>query len=265
MSAPRPNVYSVPTEQTSPRFCGAFAAGARGTVIEDGVLRPGPVALWGSPALWDLLLAARAAGRTWYYGDKGYFGRGTYYRVTRDDFQTPRMPPMAGAQRARAERVLTALGVVARPWQRDGRHVLVCPPSPEFVDRMRRAGVSVPAAEEWGDWGGWAVRELARHTDRPVRVRTKADFRAGKPLSRDLRDCWALVTFMSNTAVEAAMAGVPVFVLGPAAGAAFGLQDLARIERPEYPDYRQEVALSLAARQWTLHEIAAGVAWEALN
>ncbi len=251
------NVYAAPGERTSPRFCAAFAAGAGCATVTDGRLRAGDVALFGSPQLWDLLLEARAAGRTWYFGDNGYFRRGEYYRVTRDGFQAGREPRAGGE--ARFDR----LDVQIKPWRRGGRHVLVCPPGAVHAQLMRRAGVEIA---EPGDWGAWAARELARFTDRPVRIRTKAEWLASRrPLAEDLEDCWAVVAFMSNTALEAAMAGIPVFILGPAASSPLGLRELERVESPVYPENRREIASSLAAQQWTLDEISAGDCWRALS
>jgi hypothetical protein len=257
-------VYAAPAEKSGPRFCHAFAQGAGGAPIAtDARLRPGEVALFGSPALWDLLLQARDDGRTWYYGDHAYFGRGQFYRVTRNALQAgPELAPPADQQaRARAEAVLRHQGVQVRPWRRGGGPVLVCPPGPVYASLMRRAGYPIGTPEDWLRQVG---AELAQWTDRAMRVRSKADFRGGRPLAADLADAWAVVTFTSNVAVEAALEGVPVFVLGPAAGRAFGRGRLDHIEDPFYPENRHELALSLAAQQWTLGEIAAGCAWRAL-
>lgn len=251
-------VYTVPGELTSPRFGDAFARGAGATVTKRLRLNPGDVAMFGSPILWPMLLDARDQGRTWYYGDHAYFGRREYYRVTRNAFMAQ------GTERHTGDDArLAALGVNIQTWRRDGRHILICPPGPVHANLMRRAGVEIQYPN---DWGVWAMREVAKHTDRPLRLRTKAWARAtNEPLEADLKDCWAVVVFMSNVGVEAALAGVPVFVLGPSAARAVGCDDLARIETPLYPDNRHEFACSLAGQQWTLEEIAAGQAWEVLR
>lgn len=260
---PPVTAYAVPQEISSPKFCRAFALGAAGVYAEDGQLRPGDVALFGSPALWDLLLQAREEGRTWYYGDKGYFGRNDHFRVTRDAFQAgPELvAPQDAVDRARAEAILRRYAPPETPWRRQGRHVLVCPPGPVYANLMRRAGYPMGTPEEWVSG---VTAELRRWTDRASRVRTKDAFRAGRPLAEDLDGAWAVVTFASNVAVEAAMMGVPVFVLGPGAGRAFGLTDLSRIESPAYPEDRREKALALAASQWTTEEISEGRAWRSL-
>lgn len=251
-------VYSAPAEQTSPRFCAAFASGAGAKIARDGRLRQGDVALFGSPALWELLTQALAEGRDWFYGDHAYFGRGKYFRVTRGSFQPATQPLPAGDPDR-----LEALGVQIQPWRRDGRHILVCPPTATYAGLMRRAGVQVEGGD---DWGAWAAAELARYTDRPVRIRTKAEFRAsGRPLAEDLDGAWAVVAHMSNAALEAALLGYPIFVLGPSAARPLARTDLAAIEDPFYPDNRREVAAGLAASQWTLEQLAAGDCWRALS
>lgn len=257
---PPVNVYAVPQERTSPRFCAAFATGAGAAYVADGRLRAGDVALYGSPNLWDLLIEARAGGRAWYYGDNGYFRRGEYYRVTRNAYQASGYD-WNGCDEQRLER----LGVEIQPMRRGGRHVLVCPPGGIHANLMRRAGVPI---QEPNDWGAWATRELARFTDRPIRIRTKAAaYESRRPLAADLEDCWAVVVFMSNVGLEASLAGVPVFVLGPAASSPLGRWQLSEIENPAYPDadHRRKVAASLAAQQWTLEEIAAGDCWRSIH
>lgn len=268
---PSVTAYATPGEFSSPRFCRAFASGARGKYSEQPVLRPGAVALFGSPALWELLLRAREEGRTWYYGDHGYFGRRVrygqvvpppwYYRIARNAFQAAAPVPLGYSERQRADAILRHQGVQALPWRHGGGHVLVCPPGPVYGRLMAQAGVPI---ESPADWGAWAVRELARHTDRPLRIRTKDDARGGRPLEADLADCWAVVTFMSNAALEAVLAGVPAFILGPAAFKDLGHDRLEDVERPRYPDGRFEAARALAAAQWTLDEIESGVAWSSL-
>lgn len=248
-SPARPTAYAVGGERTSPRWCRAFAAGCGGEMAADGALRPGAAALFGSPVLWPLFARVRAEGRDYFYGDHGYFGRGRYYRVTRNALQHD------GSGQANAVR-LDALGVAIEPWRKGGRHVLVCPPDEAFARLM---GFSAAG------WLAETQAALARHSDRPVVVRERARARGPRPLEADLADCWALVTYTSNAAVEAVLAGVPVFCEAACAAARMGLDDLARIEKPRRPRGRRQWACNLAANQWTLDEIASGRCWKEIG
>jgi hypothetical protein len=242
-----PVTYAVSTEKTSPIISKAFAHGCGGMVWRDNSLRPGPVAIWGSPARWGLIEKAIQQGRELFYMDHAYFGRRTYYRITRNAFQHD------GTGDAGPER-FDVHNRPVQPWREDGRHILICPNSPTY---HRLFGVDVH------EWVTEITRTIAGVSQRPVRVRWKGQ---ETPIDADLQDCWAVVTFSSAAALDALIAGVPVFVLAPFAAAyRFGLPDVAQIESPIYPDGRARLMWNLAANQWTLDEIRAGAAWRALK
>ena len=243
--------YAVPEENTSPRFARAFAAGAGCGYSDSGELLPGDVAMFGSTKRWDILMEARAQGRDWFYGDHAYFGRLKHYRVTRNAFQ-------ASGDGDADLNLVKKHGIEIKPWQTRGGHILVCPPDHGFEQLMLRAGVLAAA-----DWGSRTLDILRRYTDRKLVVRDLAE--AGRSSFTEALDgAWALVTFMSNAAVEAAMAGIPVFALGPCAARAIGRTELSRIESPIYPE-RHQFAANLLAQQWTLDEMADGTCWRALQ
>jgi hypothetical protein len=249
-----PTCYAIPGELTSPKWCDAFSAGCRGAVTAERVLRPGPVALFGSPHLWPLLTQARAEGRDWYYGDHSYLGgdrkngRGTYFRCTRNAFQHD------GGGEALPRR-FEALGLRIWPWRTGGKHVLICPNTPEYFRLMGLDGEA---------WLADVTARLQAHTDRPLRVRSKKQQWA-RPLSQDLYDCWAVVVFTSNCAVQALLKGIPVFAMHPCAAFRMGTPELERIEAPPQPVVRDQFFFNLAAQQWTLDEMRQGAAWRALN
>ena len=101
------------------------------------------------------------------------------------------------------------LGLEIKPWRKDGSHILICPPD-EIYGQL------------WGlDPLKWLEDVLATLTsvtgrDRIIRDRSKAKS-ATEPFAAALKGAWALVTCTSNAAVEALLAGVPVFVQGTAA------------------------------------------------
>ncbi|MBI1216892.1 MAG: hypothetical protein GC185_13900 [Alphaproteobacteria bacterium] len=238
-----PVAYSVPRERTSPRWARAFAQGCGGRVECGDRLHEGPVAMFGSPARFQILNQARAEGRIWYYGDHAYFGRFHYYRCTRGDWQHR---GIGEPDFARFDR----LAIDIKPWRRGGAHVLLCPPDAKFAALMGFCATT---------WRQNVLQTLQRHTSRPIRIRER--HAVDRPLDADLEDAHALVTHMSNAAVEALVAGVPVFVTGACAARAMGSDNLADIERPRRPPGRHKWAAILAANQWTLEEMAAGVLW----
>ena len=198
------------------------------------------------------------------FADNGYFGRGHYdgyYKVTWNAYQcSGRGRDHVVRWRAQAK----ALGLEIKPWRRDGDHVLICPPIPEYGAVL---GMDVSR------WLSDMMLTLSRVTDRPLRVRYKpGDPRrlpASASLADDLDRAHALVTHDSNVVVEAIMAGVPAFVSPDAAmkspAAALGNTDLASIEDPELCDHREEWFGDLAENQWTLDEMRDGTCWRTLR
>jgi hypothetical protein len=246
-----PLILSVPTERTSPQVARALATGTGGRVLEVPPLAPvgEPIAFFASPVMWPMLVEAQAKRIDFYYGDKGYFKRDAYIRLTRNAYQHD------GRGEASPDR-FRRFDLPIRPWRTTGRHIVVCPNSPAY---FRLFGLNAD------DWLQDVQDQLARTTDREVHIRWKSDVRV-RPLEADLVDAWAVVVFSSNAAVDALLAGVPVFVLAPfCAAARMGLSTLASIEVPFYPDDRESFAWNLAAHQWTLEEIARGEAWHALH
>lgn len=246
-----PTILSVPSERTSPLFARAWERGVGGTIVDVPPLvsTAGPIACFGSPVLWPMLQEAIADGRDWYYADKGYFERGRYLRITKNAYQHD-------GRGAATEDRFARLGLEVQPWRQDGRHVLICPNTRVYFQLF---GLDVDG------WISDVTRQIRAVSDREVRVRWKSDL-SSRPIEADLVDAWALVTFSSNAAIDALLAGVPVFALAPfAAARRMGLDDLSAIESPVYPDDRAEFMATLAEQQWTLDEIARGDAWRALQ
>jgi hypothetical protein len=194
------------------------------------------------------MVQAQQEGRDWYYGDHGFFKRGVYYRITKNAYQP------SGEGEASPDR-WKALGVpLSANWKRDGRHIVVCPNSPVY---MQFHGIDSHA------WSADIIRRLAQVSDRPAILRWKKDSQA-HPLSLDLVDAWMVVAFSSASAVEALAAGIPVCTLAPwASTARMGITDLEQVEHPYYPPIseRDRFLFNLAASQWTLPEIREGIAW----
>ena len=240
-----PNVYTVDDEKTAPEFANAFAEGCGGKILKD--FEPGtPWAGFGSPQSWDGFVKTIKARETFYYGDHAYFGRGKFYRVTKNAMQH------TGIGSPDFDR-LKPFYEAAKPWKKDGRVIVVCPQSDGFHHRMGYQG---------DEWLQNVLRKLAMFSDRPVIVHGKRD---KLPLAHYLTKAHALVCHTSNSAVEALMAGVPVFCTGDCPASHMGLSDPVNVERPYFPECRMEFAAPLAANQWTLDEIRNGDCWRVVQ
>jgi hypothetical protein len=244
-----PVSYYNPTEFTSPKFAYAFAKGCGGSMTDETELFPGPVALFGSPSRWPVLRQAQAEGRDWYYADHAYLGRGKYYRITKNAYQHD------GRGSATSDR-FRAFRRPLHSWQSHGSHILICPNSAVYFSLH---GLDV---QQWLDE---TVATLRQHTDRPIRIRWKTQ-RAQTPIELDLHRAWAVVVFSSAAALDALIAGVPIFTLASfAASVRMGLTDLSQIESPIRPGGRDGFLSNLCANQWTIQEILKGQAWRALQ
>ena len=243
-----------------------------GRIVRPGNrLGSGPAALYGvAPDTMPLWSQVLAGGRDYYYLDNAYFGAGhaedKYLRVSRNALQC------SGRGRASPER-FAVHGLSISPWRGGGRHILVTCQSEWWYEQH---GTSL---REWLDR---ATAEIREYSDRPIRIRLKPFSKLRRPPNHarpgdiemarepgpflaDLDDCWALVTHSSNTAVEAILEGVPVFVTGESAAAPMACSDLASIESPRRHDGREQWAWNLAANQWTPREIRNGTCWRALQ
>lgn len=218
------------------------------------------------PASWqrgEIFRRQWEAGKTTVVLDSGYVKRGdhenAYHMVgvnglnNRADFRNEGSPP------DRWER----LGVDLQPWK-DGEHILICGQVPWDASCQH-----VPNQK----WCQDAVYELQRFTKRPIRYRPHpkalehcppirgAEYSLRPTLREDLKDCWAVVTFNSNSSVDAVIQGVPVFTFDEGAMAKeVSLSDFSRIETPWMPD-RAQWAADLAYTQWTPDEMGEGLPW----
>ena len=205
---------------------------------------------------WRLRKQCIRTGRDWYLADNGYMRPGQfqgYYRITRNALLCDGHSPPCTAR-------LDALGVRPRPWRQNGRYVLLCVPYTEYCGY-------------WGfngrEWQKTQMAKLREATDRPIVLSYKpGDPRMPAdqpPIESQLAGAWAVVAHDSNIAVDAIIAGVPVFVTGETPARLMGRADAADIEQPLYPDNRREWLATLAANQWTLDEFMSGRAWEDLK
>jgi hypothetical protein len=204
--------------------------------------------------------------RDFYYMDTGYFGNTVsaanphgwkfWHRIVKNDLQHREI-------RTRAADRLAKLDLRFHP-RRRGTKILIAAPDEK---PCRFYGIDRDA------WLAQTIADIQARTDRPVVVRERVANRRQRmqqdPLSAVLQnDVHALVTFNSNSAIEAVMQGVPAFVLAPAhAASPVANRDLSRIEDPFWPD--QDLvhawACHLAYGQYHVTELRNGTAYRMLN
>lgn len=239
------NVYYQPHESTSPKFAAAYAKGCGGRLLVK--YEAGDWHGFGSPLSWHELQASISAGYNFYFGDHAIGQRHKYYRITKNAYFT----------RGEGEtqyKNYHKIGYEIKPWQRAGKYILICPQSETHYtlrfNTTRKA------------WLESTIAAISKHTDRPIKIHLKND---KVPLSTFLHDAHAVVVHSSNSAVEAIAAGVPAFCTADCPAYNMSLKDLSKIEAPLYPDDRERWLNALADNQWSLEEMAAGIAWRFLN
>lgn len=212
------------------------------------------------PELRSTIEKWKARGRTWVYWDRGYLRRvfatwlpnghdlgvpGGYYRWTVNNFQMQTIRDVPGDRWA-----FLKLKNSVKPWQRDGKHIVVADTGPEYWD--------LHADRKWSER---VSNELRKITKRPVVMRDKE---TRKPLYEQLQGAHALVTHGSIAAVESVVMGCPVFVHKDSAASLVGETDFSKIETPVYPE-RQAWLNSLAYCQFNEQELVDGTLWKLLQ
>jgi len=244
MSVEIPDVYSIDHEKTSPHFAKAFAQGCGGRIFRH--YQGGDWAGFGSPLFWKDINLVASRRKNFYYGDHGIIRRNIFYRVTKNSYFHNGLGKSDGV-RARTQ------GFIPAPWRKDGKTIIICPQSEEH---HLRYGLTRD------EWITRTVDQLSRQTDRPIKIHGKWD---RKPLQAFFNEAWAVVVHSSNSAVEAVLSGIPAFHTAPCTAASVACSDLSKIETPVYSENRQNFFNVLADNQWTLEEMARGMAWEKIN
>lgn len=204
-----------------------------------------PFIVWGQKWLAeDLIPQAMQTGRPFWHIDNGYWNsaRGGIVGNYRFNYRglSPILMDKPDSRRAR--------GVELAPWKDGGDYVLLAYPSMTFG---RCLGID---AVKWS----YQVTERLKATGLPLLTRTKD---CPRPLAADLAKALVVVTHSSNVAVEAAIAGVPVVVEPMSAAAPIGSPSVQELVRPD----REQWLASLASQQFTLGEMAGGVAYRLMK
>lgn len=156
-----------------------------------------------------------------------------------------------------------ALGAQLRPYSR-GSNIILC------------AQVPHDASVGMHDHRRWLLetsQELQRATRRSIVFRPHPLFKypqlpgckfSDGPLEKDLENAHCVVTFNSNSAVEALIYGKPVFAFDEGSMVwDVCNKSLEQLEEPELSD-RKQWARDLAYCQWTIQEMSQGLAWKHL-
>lgn len=181
--------------------------------------------------------------------DRGYFKPAHfegYYRVSKNDLRASYVKGRLPTDRFEMLRIHFA------PWRTNGKHILVCPPT---------AAVAQFTGLDLQQWIISVEDEIHRYSDRPIIIRGKD---SKTPLQQDLHNCHCVITYNSNVAIDALLAGIPVISLDY-------LTDIYPWNRLRIHDIetdglcvanRADLFSFLSYCQFTLEEFKAGKAWE---
>lgn len=202
------------------------------------------------------------------YVDLGYWGRHHggrwtgYHKVAVNS----RHPTAYFQNRAHDGKRAAVFRLSAQPWA-SGSRILIA----GMGDKGARAERFEPE-----QWERAAIAEVRRHSAREIVYRPKPSWKAAKPIPGTSFSCrdeqihkflgtfHAIVTHHSNLAVDGLIEGVPVFTHEGVASA-MGLQDLSKIENPYRPEGRQQWLNDIAYTQFSVAEMAKGIAWRHLK
>lgn len=157
-------------------------------------------------------------------------------------------------------------------------HILVCPPTPAIKEFLKCKNWLKKTLEQIYATG--IKREIRiREKPKEVEVHLSCDKHivplhgkpikspsSLKPLSEDLKNCHCMITFNSNSVVEALTSGVPV-ITTPYSSAYMLSTSIENIFKPVYPSERliMKWLTNLAWNQFNMNEIKSGFLWETLS
>jgi hypothetical protein len=145
-----------------------------------------------------------------------------------------------------------------------GGSVLIVPP-----DAKQAVHFGIGNVDTWLENTVARIQDL---TDRPIQIRHRPASRTTRMATDTLvqalaRDINVVVTFVSNSGVEAVLHDIPVISLGPSACVKVSPWSLDQIDA--VPDIDTEVKEAwlrhLSYSQFTEHEMRTGQAWKILN
>jgi hypothetical protein len=260
----KPKVY-VTEHPLSKTVAKAVLAGTRGHAVPPLELLDGPAICYGIlRGCGDIIRKAFNSTQDFYHIDHGYLKRVDWsdsgslsyghFRVTKNALSMFGTLP-----RHTSDTRFKALNVEYKPLS-VGRSIVVCELTGLFSQNHPWMKLN---KEEWLEG---VLRQLRRHTDRPVVVKDKT---SGK-LTDLLSDAYCLVCHSSNAAIEAAISGVPCIALGESICNQLGpsaikdIEMVSTIAKSEWEDLRMNVFYTAANNQFTLSELAQEATWDRL-
>ena len=197
--------------------------------------------------------------------EKGFVKRDQYYMVGFNGLNHNAAFFNEGSPSDRWE----ALGVELKPWRYDGEHILVCGQVPSDASVQDIDIIH---------WSAEITSFLRKHTDKKVVYRPHPLARNRTPhmmgvensnrdLATDLSRACAVVTYNSNTAVEAVIEGIPSFAMDKGSMAwEVACHDINRINDYAAPMevIRTQWAYNLAYTQWNEAEFMEGLPFQHL-
>jgi hypothetical protein len=205
-------------------------------------------------------------GLDYWYVDSGYFGnnkRKTYLRVCKNSIHASGDIVSRPRDRLDQLQLSATTSVDTAPIPR-GQQILVVPP-----DSKQCVHFGIHSAEQWLTQ---TVSAIQQFTQRPIVIRTRPASRTTRLTDDSLRSALAnnvhaMVTFISNSAVEAVLHDIPVISLGPSACVRVSPWTLDSID--SVPDIDAETKEAwmrhLSYCQFTQAEMLSGQAWQILN
>jgi hypothetical protein len=164
------------------------------------------------------------------------------------------------------------LGIFLKPWRQTGNHILICGQHTQSEQWRNRAipelwiedlvkKIKLVSTREI------IVRPHPRDTKWVQRIKDKTiKIQLPKKLTNtydsynhddDFKDAWCVINPTSNTGIQAAIAGIPVFCDKDSLAFDVGNYDISTIEQPAMPD-RTEWLEKLCHTEWTVEEIGQG-------
>ena len=211
----------------------------------------------------------------WWYVDVGYLTQQitrypepkihdydkTYFRICKGNIHTNRGKVGPGERLQKLEH--QGIDIQFKGWNTgETTHILVAPSSETVTYQINGMSQS--------QWVEQATKQIAEHTDKPVRFRNKP--RPGNEfwntdIKEDLKNAHCLVTNMSLSAIDSILNQVPVICHQRNIASFVSSKDIKFINKPMRPGRKTitEWLKMVAENQFTISEITDGTAYRTLR